>query len=140
MMPSVTGRHITWFNARGLIVQGSRYKVIDPDGHVWYDRGAELNGEGAFASGMPYDTPGIAVPNNYRTLGELILLELPDIGIKIRTYHVDVGPRWNVVDCSSRLAYLLFKTEGNFKDYSAWKLTPLGDPPNPGLVNVVEPL
>lgn len=89
---------------------------------------------------MPIDTPGLAVPNSNHTLGEYVLLELPALRLKIKTIHVDIGPRWNVCDLSAPLAHLLFKTEAAFPDYTPWRLTFLGDPPNPLLVNVVQPL
>lgn len=135
MPPVITGSHLTWF-----LGSGHGYEWTDPTGARWIDTGALRGNEGAYASGFPYDTPGIAVPNDHHTLGEYILLELPALHLKIKTIHVDIGPRWNVVDCSAPLAYLLFKSQRAFPDYSAWRLTFLGDPPNPLIVNEVQAL
>lgn len=132
-MTPVSGQRLTWFLPKP-------WRWVDPHGHAWHDGGAQAGNEGPYASGMPYDTPGIAVPNSAHTLGDLVLLELPALHLKIKTWHVDIGPRWNVCDLSAPLAYLLFHTEAAFPDYSAWRLTFLGDPEDPGLVNVVQAL
>lgn len=135
MPPPVSGSHLTWF-----LGSGNNYTYVDPAGGRWVDYGAMHGHEGAYASGMEYDTPGIAVPNTYHTLGEIVLLELPALHLKIKTYHVDIGPRWNVCDLTAPLAYLLFKSQRAFPDYSAWRITFLGDPPNPLVVNEVQTL
>jgi uncharacterized protein (TIGR02594 family) len=90
-MPSgeTTEGRTTWFNPGGA---GHRY--VDPrTGAVWDDAQARSRGEGPNASGLPPDTPGIALPHGRgKGLGEWHLVTLPD-GRQVYARQTDRGPR-----------------------------------------------
>lgn len=119
------GTHLTWFLGRGALIMGSHYKWVTPDGHVWHDEGAEENHEGSFASDLPYNTPGIALPD-HGVLRQWCRVSMPRQNIVAVVRCVDIGPRHPVLDLTAPLAHLLFTSQENFPDYTPWVVEPLG--------------
>lgn len=120
------GTHLTWFLGRGPLVGGSHYKWVDPDGKTWHDGGAESRGEGTYASGLPYNTPGIALPV-HATLRQWCRISMPRQNITVVLRHVDIGPHSEpVLDITAMAAFLLFTSQGRFPDYTPWVVEPLG--------------
>lgn len=113
------GNHITWF-------LGQPWRWTDPTGHVWHDAGAQANGEGTYASGLPIETLGIALPNHGGTLGGWWRVDFPHIGMTITVRQVDIGPETGVIDLSAPLAFEMFKTPNAIVDRSPWTATYLG--------------
>lgn len=118
-----SGSHITWFLPRP-------WRWTDPTGRLWHDAGAERNGEGPYASGLPIETAGIAFPNENHTLGGWWRLEFSHLNKTVVVRQVDVGPKKPVVDLSAPLAYELFKTPGGVPDFSGWVATYIGQHPD----------
>ena len=114
-----SGHHITWFLPRP-------WRWTDPSGHEWHDAGAQENGEGAYASGLPIETPGIALPNDHGTLGGWWQMDFPKLRMAAVVRQVDVGPKKPVVDLSAPLAHEMFGTPGRMPDHSPWTATYLG--------------
>lgn len=114
------GTHLTWF-----LGSGNDYCWTDPDGHTWIDRRAAGGHEGAYASGLPYNTPGIALPAR-DTLRWWCRVSLPRQNLLCVVRHVDVGPRHPVLDCTAPFAYMMFTTQDNFPDYTPWIVEPIG--------------
>jgi hypothetical protein len=94
-----SGTVITWFNPKPWIWTA-------PDGTVWHDASAERRNEGPYASGLPANTPGVALPNK-ETLGEWVKITLPD-GRVVVTQQVDIGPSGGILDISAPLAAQLY--------------------------------
>lgn len=113
------GDHITWFLPRP-------WRWTDPTGRVWHDAGAERNGEGPYASGMPIETPGIAFPNDRNTLRGWWEVAFPHLGKTVVARQIDVGPKKPVIDLSAPLAYLMFRSPSALVDHSPWTATYLG--------------
>lgn len=121
-MSKYTGTHLTWFLGRGPI---PHYTWRDPDGEVWTDGGARGNDEGTYASGLPYNTPGIALPDR-STLGWWCRVSLPRQNALIILRHVDIGPRKPVLDITAQAAFILFTKRANFPDFTPWAVDPVG--------------
>jgi len=119
-MTSIVGEKVTWF-----LGSGNDYRFEDPDGHVWFDSGAHNNKEGPFASGLPYNTPGIALPNYNHTLGGWWRVTMPRQNVSMVVVQVDIGPS-GVIDLSAALAYLLFTKPADVPDYTPWRAEYLG--------------
>lgn len=120
------GTHLTWFLGRGALIQGSHYSWRQPDDKgVWHDEGAEENHEGPFASGLPWDTPGIALPD-HSILRQWCRVSMPRQSIVAVVRCVDIGPRHPVLDLTAPLAHLLFTSLANFPDYTPWTVDVLG--------------
>lgn len=113
------GQHVTWFLPKP-------WRWTDDQGHVWHDAGAEANGEGPYASGLPIQTPGIALPNVGSTLGGFWHVMMPRQNIEMVVKQVDVGPLNPVIDLSAPLAHLLFTTPNGVPDYTPWSAEFLG--------------
>lgn len=113
------GTHLTWF-------LGKPWRWTDATGHVWHDSGAQANGEGAYASGLPIETPGIALPNHGGTLGGWWRVAFPRLGMTATVRQVDVGPETGVIDLSAPLAFKMFGSPGALVDHSPWTATYLG--------------
>ncbi len=111
-----SGKHITWFNPKP-------WKWTAPDGRVWDDSGARNNNEGFNASGLPSDTPGIAL-SNHETLGDWVKITLPD-GRIVVTQHVDMGPP-GVMDISGPLADQLYPDGPDTIQQGHWKVERIG--------------
>jgi hypothetical protein len=95
------GDNITWFNPKP-------WKWPDPNGFIWIDTEARLNGEGRNASGIDFNIPGIALPNHHHTLGGWWRVNFINLKKYTITQQVDVGPDTGVVDLNAPLAYQLF--------------------------------
>jgi hypothetical protein len=93
---------------------------------MWHDGGAQLNNEGYHASGLPIETPGIAFPNENKTLSGWWEIYFPGLRMKVVTRQVDIGPKKPVIDLSAPLAFEMFGTPGRLVDHSNWKATYLG--------------
>lgn len=119
MVATRVGQHVTWFLPKP-------WRWADPQGHVWHDGGAEANGEGPYASGLPIETPGIALPNNGDSLGGYWHVLMPRMNIEMVVRQVDVGPNKPVIDLSAPLAFLLFTTPGDVPDYTPWSAEFIG--------------
>lgn len=113
------GSHVTWFLPKP-------WRWVDDQGHVWHDAGAEAGGEGPYASGLPIETPGIALPNQDHTLNGWWHVIMPRQNIEMVVKQVDVGPLKPVIDLSAPLAHLLFTTPGGVPDYTPWSAEFLG--------------
>jgi hypothetical protein len=126
------GSRVTWF-----LGSGNQWRWTDPTGHVWYDDSAERNGEGPYASGRPYNTPGIALPNNHATLRGWFRVVMPRINIVMVVPHIDIAPKGDV-DLSAPLAFMVF-TEPGKVDNTAWSAEFVGhavpDGMSPNIVN-----
>lgn len=109
------GQHITWFLPKP-------YKWVDPTGHKWYDKGAEGNGEGTNASGLPFETPGFAFHNEHHTCGGWWQIDIPSIKKRIITRQTDIGPKKPVIDLNAMLAFKVFETEDKVEDHD-WTIT-----------------
>lgn len=106
-MTIFAGQRVTWFNG-----SGNGYSLKTPDGQVWLDRGARAGREGAFASGLPFNTPGVALPGAYY-LRQWFKLRLPAVNIELVTRQVDIGPSGkSVVDFDAALAWTVFTHSG----------------------------
>jgi hypothetical protein len=115
----LAGRHITWFLPRP-------WTWKDPDGYQWVDKGAMDRNEGPYASGLPLDTLGIALPNHHGTLRGWWKLDFPQLAIIATIRQVDVGPDTGVVDLCAPLAHALFKRPERLPDHTPWQATYLG--------------
>lgn len=114
----LSGNNITWFLPKP-------WKWIDPDGFIWHDIAAERRYEGAAASGLQYNIPGIALPNDHQTLRGWWRLNLLHLEKSIITRQVDVGPRGGIVDLNAVLAYQIYKRPDNV-ERGPWNADYLG--------------
>lgn len=112
-MVKYAGAHVTWFLPKP-------WRWTDPSGHTWHDEGAQAGNEGPYASGLSIATPGIALPDIFRTFGGWWKVTMPRQNIEMVVRQVDVGPIKPVIDFSAPLAFMLFTTEGNFPDHTPW--------------------
>jgi len=113
------GEYITWF-------LGKPWRWTDPAGRVWHDAGAERNGEGYYAAGVPIETHGIAFPNDHGTLRGWWEVDFPRLGKTVIARQIDVGPKKPVIDLSAPLAYAMFGSPAAVVDHSPWTATYLG--------------
>ena len=114
-----SGRHITWFLPRP-------WRWTDETGRVWHDVGAEMNGEGAYASGLPIFTLGMAFPNEHKTLGGWWEVHFPELKMNVVARQVDVGPKKPLIDLSAPLAFVMFGSPSKVVDHSPWTATYFG--------------
>lgn len=101
-MTTVVGSRVTWF-----LGSGNGYSWRDPTGHLWVDTGARANHEGAFASGLPYSTAGVALTNHAHTLGGWWRIALGRVNIEMIVPQVDIAPP-ATLDLSAHLAYEVY--------------------------------
>lgn len=127
--PSADGK-ATWFNPTDN--DGSQTPYTDSKGQTWND--GQGQGEGPNASGLPRETPGIALPDR-STMGQTFLLTDPN-GNSVIVRQVDYGPgtgatsRGVVVDVNAEAASRLGYTPGNGPAGNGWNYQYLGqDPP-----------
>ncbi len=119
VMITRSGHHITWF-------LGKPWRWTDPTGYVWRDGGAEINGEGPYASGLPIETPGIAFPNEHGTLGGWWEIRFPALKKTVVARQVDIGPKKPVIDLTAPLAFSMFGLRIKIVDHSPWMAHYLG--------------
>lgn len=101
-MTILVGSRVTWF-----LGSGNGYIWRDPTGHLWVDTGARRNREGAFASGLPYSTAGVALTNHDHTLGGWWRINLARQNIEMVVPQVDIAPP-ATLDLSAHLAYEVY--------------------------------